>query len=228
MAAHDAWALVCRLFAGGTRVLQEPALLDRVRVAGGDIRVITPRPRTTRGSPFGPGVEWLHSTTAGSRSSARRRRPRRHRPPIRPRRCTGRFRQTSSGRRCRTSVAHRSDSPTVRPKCSRRCGRSRAKPQRRNGSCGARTWTAPSRAICSRSRRKTRASQNLRRSTRPTARSWSRSDVQGCIQCHVQQVHRRDPPDIKKGDLYGISPIPDAPRLALTSRACTFFISWSI
>ncbi|BAP88890.1 putative uncharacterized protein [Burkholderiales bacterium GJ-E10] len=42
-----------------TRVLQEPALLDRVRVAGGDIRVITPRPRTTRGSPFGTGVEWL-------------------------------------------------------------------------------------------------------------------------------------------------------------------------
>lgn len=42
-----------------TRVLQEPALLDRVRVAGGDIRVITPRPRTTRGSPFGPGIEWL-------------------------------------------------------------------------------------------------------------------------------------------------------------------------
>jgi len=42
-----------------TRVLHEPALLDRVRVAGGDIRVITPRPRTTRGSPFGPGVEWL-------------------------------------------------------------------------------------------------------------------------------------------------------------------------
>lgn len=41
------------------RVLQEPALLDRVRVAGGDIRVITPRPRTTRGSPFGPGVAWL-------------------------------------------------------------------------------------------------------------------------------------------------------------------------
>lgn len=42
-----------------TRVLQEPALLDRVRVAGGDIRVISPRPRTTRGSPFGAGVEWL-------------------------------------------------------------------------------------------------------------------------------------------------------------------------
>ncbi len=42
-----------------TRVLQEPALLDRVRVAGGDIRVITPKLRMTRGSPFGPGVEWL-------------------------------------------------------------------------------------------------------------------------------------------------------------------------
>ena len=41
------------------RVLQEPALLDRVRVAGSSIRVITPRPRTTRGSPFGSGVEWL-------------------------------------------------------------------------------------------------------------------------------------------------------------------------
>lgn len=42
-----------------TRVLHEPALLERVRVAGGDIRVITPEPRTTRGSPFGAGVEWL-------------------------------------------------------------------------------------------------------------------------------------------------------------------------
>lgn len=41
------------------RVQQEPALLDRVRVAGSDIRVIAPRPRTTRGSPFGAGVEWL-------------------------------------------------------------------------------------------------------------------------------------------------------------------------
>ncbi len=41
------------------RVQQEPALLNRVRVAGGDIRVIAPRPRTTRGSPFGAGVEWL-------------------------------------------------------------------------------------------------------------------------------------------------------------------------
>ena len=42
-----------------TRVLQEPALLDRVRVASGNIRVITPRPSTTRGSPFCAGVEWL-------------------------------------------------------------------------------------------------------------------------------------------------------------------------
>ncbi|MBF4089121.1 hypothetical protein ISI06_31660 [Burkholderia pseudomallei] len=41
------------------QVQQEPALLDRVRVAGGDIRVIAPRPRTTRGSPFGSGAEWL-------------------------------------------------------------------------------------------------------------------------------------------------------------------------
>lgn len=42
-----------------TRMLQELALLDRVWVAGGDIRVITSRPRTTRGAPFGLGVEWL-------------------------------------------------------------------------------------------------------------------------------------------------------------------------
>ena len=42
-----------------TRVLHEPKLLDRVRVAGSSIRVITPKPRTTRGSPFGSGVEWL-------------------------------------------------------------------------------------------------------------------------------------------------------------------------
>ena len=42
-----------------TRVLHEPTLLDRIRVAGSNIRVITPRPRTTRGSPFGSGVEWL-------------------------------------------------------------------------------------------------------------------------------------------------------------------------
>jgi hypothetical protein len=38
------------------RLWREPALLDRVRVAGGDIRVITPKPRETRGAPFGAGV----------------------------------------------------------------------------------------------------------------------------------------------------------------------------
>ncbi|MGQ9725489.1 MAG: hypothetical protein ACUVVU_09125 [Tepidimonas sp.] len=68
MSAHDAWALVCRLFAGGTPVLRahdivclwrEPALLERVRVGRADVRVITPKPRKTRGAPFGPGVEWL-------------------------------------------------------------------------------------------------------------------------------------------------------------------------
>lgn len=42
-----------------TRVLHEPTLLDRIRVAGSNIRVITPRPRTTRGSPLGSGTEWL-------------------------------------------------------------------------------------------------------------------------------------------------------------------------
>lgn len=42
-----------------TRVLHEPALLDRVRVPGSDVRVITPRSSATRGSPFGAGVEWL-------------------------------------------------------------------------------------------------------------------------------------------------------------------------
>jgi hypothetical protein len=41
------------------RLWREPALLDRVRVAGGDVRVITPKPREMRGAPFGTGVEWL-------------------------------------------------------------------------------------------------------------------------------------------------------------------------
>lgn len=41
------------------RLWREPALLERVRVAGGDLRVITPKPRETRGAPFGVGVEWL-------------------------------------------------------------------------------------------------------------------------------------------------------------------------
>ncbi len=41
------------------RLWREPALLERVRVTEGAIRVITPKPRETRGAPFGPGVEWL-------------------------------------------------------------------------------------------------------------------------------------------------------------------------
>src|SRR6218665_1043177 len=41
------------------RVLHEPALLDRVRVGSGGIRVITPKPSTPRGSPFGAGMEWM-------------------------------------------------------------------------------------------------------------------------------------------------------------------------
>jgi hypothetical protein len=44
---------------GLIRLWREPALLDRVRIASGTIRVITPKPRETRGAPFGPGVEWL-------------------------------------------------------------------------------------------------------------------------------------------------------------------------
>jgi hypothetical protein len=41
------------------RLWREPALLDRVRVAGGAVRVVTPKTRETRSAPFGPGVEWL-------------------------------------------------------------------------------------------------------------------------------------------------------------------------
>ena len=40
-------------------VWREPTILDRVRVKGGDIRVIAPRHRETRGKPLGHGVEWL-------------------------------------------------------------------------------------------------------------------------------------------------------------------------
>lgn len=41
------------------RLWRDPVLLDRVRVAGGAIRVITPRPnRDVHGAPFGPGVDW--------------------------------------------------------------------------------------------------------------------------------------------------------------------------
>lgn len=41
------------------RLWREPALLERVRVSGSPVRVITPRSRETRGAPFGPGVEWV-------------------------------------------------------------------------------------------------------------------------------------------------------------------------
>jgi len=37
----------------------EPAIFDRVRVAGAGIRVIAPQSPATRGAPFSPGIEWL-------------------------------------------------------------------------------------------------------------------------------------------------------------------------
>ena len=57
----------------------------------------------------------------------------------------------------------------------------------------ARVWTAPSRATCSRSRQRTRASRSRRPSTRPTARSWSRSNAQGCIRCRARRARWRPP-----------------------------------
>lgn len=38
---------------------REPAIFDRVRVQGAPIRVISPRPKETRGAPFSAGIEWL-------------------------------------------------------------------------------------------------------------------------------------------------------------------------
>ena len=40
-------------------IWREPTILDRVRVKDGNIRVIAPRHRETRGEPLGHGVEWL-------------------------------------------------------------------------------------------------------------------------------------------------------------------------
>lgn len=40
-------------------IWREPTILDRVRVKGGDVRVIAPRHRETRGAPLGHGVTWL-------------------------------------------------------------------------------------------------------------------------------------------------------------------------
>jgi hypothetical protein len=42
-----------------TRVLREPALLDRVSVRGGDIRLITPNLHGLQNAAFGVGVYWL-------------------------------------------------------------------------------------------------------------------------------------------------------------------------
>lgn len=40
-------------------IWREPTILDRVRVKGGEVRVIAPRHRETRGEPLGHGVAWL-------------------------------------------------------------------------------------------------------------------------------------------------------------------------
>ena len=40
-------------------IWREPTILNRVRVKGGDVRVIAPRHRETRGEPLGNGVAWL-------------------------------------------------------------------------------------------------------------------------------------------------------------------------
>jgi hypothetical protein len=77
MSVHEAWSLVCRLFAGGSPVLRaalsqsevracallgpavKPTIFDRVRVAGAGIRVIAPQSDRARGSPFASGIDWL-------------------------------------------------------------------------------------------------------------------------------------------------------------------------
>lgn len=41
------------------RIWREPSLLDRVRVAGSDVRLIAPRPFESSVTPFGAGVQWL-------------------------------------------------------------------------------------------------------------------------------------------------------------------------
>ena len=42
-----------------SRLWAEPAIFDRVRVAGAGIRVIAPHSPATRGAPFPSGIEWL-------------------------------------------------------------------------------------------------------------------------------------------------------------------------
>jgi len=41
------------------RLWLEPAIFDRIRVAGAGIRVIAPHSPATRGAPFPSGIEWL-------------------------------------------------------------------------------------------------------------------------------------------------------------------------
>lgn len=54
-ARHSPVVLARRL----TSVWKEPGLLERVRVAGSPIRLITPIQRNVRGTPAGYGFEWL-------------------------------------------------------------------------------------------------------------------------------------------------------------------------
>jgi len=42
-----------------SRLWAEPAIFDRIRVAGAGIRVIAPHSPATRGAPFPSGIEWL-------------------------------------------------------------------------------------------------------------------------------------------------------------------------
>jgi hypothetical protein len=42
-----------------TRLWSDPSIFERVRVTGADIRVIAPKEREVRGSPFAAGIQWL-------------------------------------------------------------------------------------------------------------------------------------------------------------------------
>src|SRR5579883_1978010 len=66
----------------------------------------------------------------------------------------------------------------------------------------------------SRSSRKTRASRNLRRSTRPTLPSWSRSNAQGCTRCPAQQPRvRRWPEPVEEVQRFGAGAMANAQGL---------------
>ena len=181
-----------------TRVLHEPALLDRVRVAGGEIRVITPRPSTTRGSPFGAGVEWLvleerftfyggGITFIASPSSA---------TPVVVDLATpvnGPFSAdfkwatlpdissvpiqfTDGQAKVFESLWSFKGEATTAERIMQRAG-----------------LGSTSRLTSSRSRRRTRANRSLRRSTRPTVHSWSRRSAQACMRCRARQLERGRP-----------------------------------